>query len=119
MRSTPTSCLGFFCSSLTQGRPPASRSQAWGETELALAVLSTAAGVNSVMGPECPPGVALEATQGSSVLAVLPALYFQDPLTHSGDDQFYEKRDVIPQLQHLKHHVTVLQPRLALGAWTP
>lgn len=75
-KHTSASCLGFSYSSLTQGRSQVSRYRAWEEIVLALAVLSTAAGANSVMGPECLPGVALEAAQAALFLAILPALCF-------------------------------------------
>ena len=61
------------------------------------------------------PEVALEAAQAPLLLAILPALCFWDPLIHSGGDQYYEKRAVIPQLQHPKHYFTVLKPSFGSG----
>ena len=67
-KHTSASCLGFSYSSLTQGRSQVSRYQAWEEMVLALAVLSTAAGANSVMGPECPPRGGPGGRTGTSAL---------------------------------------------------
>ena len=44
---------------------------------LALAVLSTAAGVNSVMGPECPPGGGAGGRAGQLFLAILQHCTFE------------------------------------------